>query len=86
MTDDAHPDHHEVLAKKGNTLKSGRGLQIWGSQGEDVAEEPGPDPTGGHGNASMGTAERQAKGGVMAPEESKPGERKASASEGADEA
>ena len=68
MTYDDPNDHHEVLARKGNALKSGRGLQIWGPQGDDEAETPGPDPAGGHGNASVGTAERQAKGGYMAKE------------------
>ena len=74
MADEDEPDHREVLAKKGNVLKSGLGLQIWGPQGEDVAEEPGADPSGGHGNASMGTAERQAKGGTMAPKRDEPPE------------
>lgn len=59
-------EQRDVLEKKGNALKSGLGLQIWGPQEGDEREEPGGDPAGGHGNASMGTAERQAKGGYVA--------------------
>jgi hypothetical protein len=68
MTDDNPNEQREVLAKKGNVLKSGRGLQIWGSQEGGASDEPRADPAGGHGNASVGTAERQARGGYMAGE------------------
>lgn len=59
-------EQRDVIAKKGNVLKSGRGLQIWGSQEGGASDEPAGDAGGGHGNASVGTAERQARGGYMA--------------------
>ena len=72
-TDDEPNDQREVLARKGNALKSGRGLQIWGPQaGDEELEAPGADSAGGHGNASMGTAERQAKGGYLADRDAEP--------------
>jgi hypothetical protein len=45
------PTQEEVLEKKGHALRSGLGLQIWG--------DPFPDG-GSRGEASTGTAERQA--------------------------
>lgn len=46
------PTQEEVLAKKGHVLRSGLGLQIWG--------DAFPDGIAG-GDASTGTAERQAR-------------------------
>lgn len=45
------PDRAEILAKKGNVLKSGLGLQIWG---DDFLDDPSA------GDAGSGTASRQA--------------------------
>ena len=66
MTHKDTNEQRDVLASKGNVLKSGRGLQIWGPEGDDLADAPQGDAAGGHGNASMGTAARQGKGGYMA--------------------
>lgn len=70
-------EHREVLAQKGNAIKSPRGLQIWGAEGGDLSDDPSGDAAGGHGNASMGTAARQAKIGHMAgTQDEKPAEEK----------
>lgn len=67
----ARKEQEDIVAKKGGVTKSDRGLQQWG----DPMGEEDPDhsegihggATGQYGDASMGTAERAAKIGGLAP-------------------
>lgn len=63
---DDEPTQEEVLSKKDHVTQGSRGLQQWGGQGEDESAE-GIHDAAQHGNASMGTAERAARIGGMAP-------------------
>lgn len=61
-------EQEDVLRQKDHTTTGSRGLQQWGEQGGD--ESTSSEGLGGedhHGVASMGTAERQARIGGLAP-------------------
>lgn len=61
-------EQEDVLQKKDHTTSGSRGLQQWGEQDGDGSEHAeGLTGHGRHGNASMGTAERQAHIGGLAP-------------------
>lgn len=68
--DENRREQADVLERKDHVLRSGRGLQQWGdtgTSGEDRNEGLHGDPSGAYGEASMGTAERQAGIGGLAP-------------------
>lgn len=62
-------EQEEVLEKKGHVTETPeRGLQQWGDEGPDVHDEGiHGGAAGGYGDASMGTAERAASIGGLAP-------------------